>query len=52
MTLANSHAQQVVAAMYALRDRFAEPVCIQDLAKMCTDERLGVPSNIQGPSRR
>jgi len=34
MTLANSHAQQVVAAMYALRDRFAEPVRIQELANM------------------
>jgi hypothetical protein len=52
MRLANSHAQQVVAAMYVLRERFAEPVRIQDLANMCTDERLGVPSNIQRPSRR
>ena len=34
MTLANSHAQQVVAAMYALRDRFAEPVRMQELANM------------------
>lgn len=34
MTLANSHAQQVVAAMYALRDRFAEPVRVQELANM------------------
>jgi hypothetical protein len=41
-----------IAAMYVLRERFAEPVRIQDLANLCTDERLGVPSNIQRPSRR
>jgi AraC-like DNA-binding protein len=32
MTLANSHAQRVISAIHSLRDRFAEPVRIDELA--------------------
>ena len=32
MTLANSHAQRVIRAIHTLRDRFAEPVRIEELA--------------------
>ncbi len=34
MTLANSHAQRVISAIHALRDRFAEPVRIEELASV------------------
>lgn len=32
MTLANSHGQRLISAIHALRDRFAEPVRIEELA--------------------
>ena len=32
MTLANNHTQRVISAIHALRDRFAEPVRIEELA--------------------
>ena len=32
MTLANSYAQRVISAIHTLRDRFAEPVRIEELA--------------------
>jgi AraC-like DNA-binding protein len=32
MTLVNSHAQRLISAIHALRDRFAEPVRIEELA--------------------
>ncbi len=32
MTLANSHTQRVISAIHTLRDRFAEPVRIEELA--------------------
>ncbi len=34
MTLANSHEQRVIRAIHTLRDRFAEPVRIEDLASV------------------
>jgi len=34
MTLANSHTQRVVTAIHTLRDRFAEPVRIEELASI------------------
>jgi AraC-like DNA-binding protein len=34
MTLANSHAQRVVTAIHTLRDRFAEPIRIDELASI------------------
>ncbi len=34
MTLTNSHAQRVISAVHILRDRFAEPVRIEELASM------------------
>lgn len=34
MTLANSHAQRVIGAIHTLRDRFAEPVRIEELASV------------------
>ena len=34
MTLANSHAQRVVKAIHTLRDRFAEPIRIDELASI------------------
>lgn len=34
MTLTNSHAQQVISAIHLLRDRFAEPVRIKELASV------------------
>jgi transcriptional regulator GlxA family with amidase domain len=34
MTLANSHAQRVVRAIHTLRDRFAEPIRIDELASI------------------
>jgi AraC-like DNA-binding protein len=34
MTLANSHTQRVVTAIHTLRDRFAEPVRIKELASI------------------
>ena len=34
MTLGNSHAQQVISAIHALRDRFAESVRIEELASI------------------
>jgi AraC-like DNA-binding protein len=34
MTLANSHAQRVISAIHTLRDRFAEPVRIEELASV------------------
>jgi transcriptional regulator GlxA family with amidase domain len=34
MTLANSHAQHVISAIHALRDRFREPVRINELARV------------------
>jgi len=34
MTLTNSHAQQVISAIHLLRDRFAEPVRITELASV------------------
>src|SRR6202012_3698646 len=34
MVLANNHEQRVIKAIHALRDRFAEPVRIEDLASI------------------
>ncbi len=34
MTLTNSHAQRVIGAIHRLRDRFAEPVRVEELASM------------------
>jgi AraC-like DNA-binding protein len=34
MTLANSHAQPVISAIHTLRDRFAEPIRIDELASI------------------
>jgi hypothetical protein len=36
MTLANSHAQRVISAVHTLRDRFAEPIRIDELASIAT----------------
>ena len=34
MTLANSHTQRVISAIHSLRNRFAEPVRIEELASI------------------
>jgi len=34
MTMANNHAQRVIKAIHVLRDRFAEPVRIEELASI------------------
>jgi AraC-type transcriptional regulator N-terminus len=48
IALANSHAQRVISAIHALRDRFAESVRIEDPGLDRADEFLGVSSGIQG----
>jgi hypothetical protein len=48
MMLANSHAQRVIRAIHTLRDRFAEPVRVDELALICADGSFRVPPPVQG----
>ena len=48
IVLANGHDQRVLAAIHTLRARFAEPVRIEELARIAQMSPFGVPPPIQG----